>query len=282
MLNRAIASLLWMAGYAVSLLSLRVLYFITDMVFLVGYYLISYRRSVIVQNLSRAFPDMKYKEIAAISRAYTRHFFNLFAEWIKLTSISQSALNKLVQYQNVDIIQQYSDKGQNVILVMGHYGNWEALNLLPTRVDLPVYAIYKKQSSQIINKVGVWMRIRFGVRLLEKKEATRFILRNKLTPAIYVFIADQSPSAHVKESFSFLHQPTTAFAGVEKLAAAIQAVVIYMEVMPVRRGEYHVNFRLLSKDLSVTAGFLHELEKSIIQSPQYWLWSHRRWKHTVE
>lgn len=280
--HKVLFVLLWGLAYVVSLLPLRSLYLLSDFCFFVGYYIIGYRRLVIIQNLSRSFPDKKYKEIAQITKKFTHYFFDLFAEWLKLVSASERSLNKRIKFENPELLEGYMAEGKNVILIMGHYGNWECLNLLTLYAKCPIYAVYKKIRNPILNMMSAKLRARFGVGLLESKEVSRFILKHRKTPSVYLFIADQSPSRLNQECFLFLNQLTTAFSGVEKLAQLADAAVMYVEVLPGKRGCYSVSTVDMPTDKPITANFLNLLESSIKKAPEYWLWSHRRWKHSVK
>lgn len=279
---KTLSNILWYTAYPVSLLPLRALYVVSDCAYFVGYYIVGYRNSIIVQNLTRSFPQKKYREIQLISRGFTRHFFDICAEWVKLVSSSNKNLAKRITFKDIELLKHYSDAGQNVILVMGHFGNWEYLNLLSNYVQQPVYAVYKQLSNPVINNVSARLRTRFGVRLLESREASKFVLMNRANPSFYIFIADQSPPSQSRDCYIFLNQPTKVFSGVEKLAKATDSAVVYVEIMPSKRGRYTISFKPISSHVSVTPLFLNELEQSIIHSPSHWLWSHRRWKHCIE
>lgn len=279
---KTLSNLLWYTAYPVSLLPLRALYIVSDCVYFVGYYIVGYRNSIIVQNLSRSFPEKKYGEIKVISKGFTHHFFNICAEWVKLVSSSNKNLNKRIKFKNIELLKHYSYTGENVILVMGHFGNWEYLNLLPNYVQQPVYAVYKQLSNPVIDNVSARLRTRFGVRLLESREASKFVLMNRTHPSFYIFIADQSPPSQSRDCYLFLNQPTKVFSGVEKLAKATDSAVVYVEIMPSKRGSYTISFKAITSHESVTPIFLNELEQTIIHSPSHWLWSHRRWKHCAE
>lgn len=282
-LKSFISTILFITLYLVSLLPMGLLYLLSDLAFLIGYYVIGYRKAVVIDNLKRSFPEKTEDEIKELSKKFTRHLFSIFAEMLKSCSASKKFLQKRITINNIELINRYYDEDKNVVLVMGHYGNWELLNILPIYMKHPTYAIYKKQRSEILNQLGVRVRNRFGMNLLPSKESVHFILRNKANPSTYLFIADQYPAGKVTKYYTFLNQPTTAFAGADKISKSIGAAVVYLEIMPTeRRGYTCLSFTDIPPAEDVTGSFLKLLEKTILKAPQYWLWSHRRWKYKVD
>lgn len=278
-INKVISSLVFSLLFLVSLLPLRVLLVFSHLIYFVGYYLVGYRKTTVIQNLSRALPTKQYKEVVHIARKNMLYMCVMMSEWLKFTSKRKSNLRKQISFSNLEVLQNQLDKNQNVLLVLGHYGNWEALNILPTFVTQPVYAVYKKLTNPIANNLSARMRGRFGVKLLESTEAARFILRNKHNPSIYIFIADQSPRRKKQPWFRFLNQQTIAFMGIERIARAVKPAILYVEIAPQANNCYNISFTDISDLKPVTEHFFAKLEETIQRAPEYWLWSHRRWKH---
>lgn len=264
--------------YAISLLPLKVLYLLTSIMYSVGWRLLGYRKSVIIQNLTRSFPDLMYWEIDKIANQYVVNLCNTTAEWAKSFSESKKAMLKRVKID--DNVLADTDKDVDLFLTLGHFGNWELLNIIPLFDSRPIYAIYKKQSSKVADFLSHKMRCRFGVKLLESKEAARFILSNQ-TPSIYIFIADQSPASTSKVKLQFLNQQTIAFEGIERLAINKNAQILYTEIAPIKLGVYHISFQKIFDRKDIVSSFFKNLELSIKNNPSSWLWSHRRWKHIV-
>lgn len=274
-----VLGLFWLLGQ----LPLFVLYWITDALYYLNRYLIGYRRSVIIQNITRSFPELKYREVDKIADQFNRHFFGNFAEIIKYVGANISYMQKHVLLQNNDLILQEAMQNRNIFLVMGHYGNWESLNIIKSELSesTPFYAIYSELKNPIMDRLFYHLRSKFKGNLLEMRKAGTAILRQKNHGGVYLFIADQAPVGNNGRYVEFLHQPTKMLEGIEKLARACDGVVFYCEINRVKRGYYHIRFTKLNPDQNYTDSFAKELEKSIQHQPQYWLWSHRRWKRTV-
>lgn len=277
--NFILSRLAYGVFYLIGLLPLSVLYAMCRLFYFIGWKIIGYRKSVIIQNLTRSFPDKNYVEIDSIAESYSSYLFSMFAEWIKSLSESNISQFKRVHFKNPKMLEGE----ESVFLLMGHYGNWESLNMLPFVTDKPVYGIYQEQHSSISDYFCHKMRNHFGSNcaLLESKQAVRFILQNQI-PSVYLFIADQSPPIQSKIKLTFLNQPTIAFEGVERLAIRTKGRVLYTEVIPLGKGFNDISFSEIGLETEITKVFFNCLQQTILRKPQYWLWSHRRWKHKVD
>lgn len=277
-MSRFIYYCIYIIVYITSLLPLKALYLLTSIMYSLGWKIIGYRKSIVIQNLTRSFPHLKYEEINHIANEYAKNLCRIMAEWVKSFSESKKSLLSKISINNKQIAD--IDRNKDIFLVLGHFGNWELLNIIPLFDSRPVYAIYKKQTSKVADFLSHKMRCRFGINLIESKEAARFILSNN-TPSVYIFIADQSPSLSSKVRLNFLNQQTVVFEGTERLAVQKDAQILYTEILPQKRGKYTISFRKISSNRNIMSSFFSNLEISIKNNPPYWLWSHRRWKHTI-
>ncbi|MDY0344916.1 MAG: lysophospholipid acyltransferase family protein [Lentimicrobium sp.] len=272
-----------------SILPLRMLYWKAGISKWLGQHLIGYRRQVVIQNLSRAFPEANYQEINQISRDFYKHFFNVFAEIIKSASINKDEVKRRFLVTNPDLVETLHSAGKNTIILSGHTGNWEYMKFLPYYLDFPCYILYKPLSNKLIDMVTNRMRLQHGVKLLAMNQAARFILSKKDFPAMYVFLSDQSPhhldSNHI---YNFLNQPSYFFTGGVKIARSTKSALLYLEISRIRRGNYSATYRLISEDAAketeqeLMQKYVNLLEDSILAQPASWLWSHKRWKHQPE
>ncbi|AFD06392.1 lysophospholipid acyltransferase family protein [Solitalea canadensis] len=278
--------LLYKIIYLLSMLPLGVLNVIERILYFLVFNVFHYRNNIVLQNLSRSFPEKSYAEINEISKGFYKYFLTLFMEMFKMISISEKQMLKQLHVINPQLLDEYSSQGRNIILMLGHYGNWESLNILPKYFSLDFYAVYKPLSNKFFDNVIKRMRSRFGMKLLPMDQAARFMLLNKEQSNAYILISDQSPTAEAKYSSVFLNQPTYLFTGVERLAKAINAVVIYAELNNTKKAHcWEVSFSVLTEtpmeeeSFGITQKFTKRLEQTINNNPSYWLWSHKRWKH---
>lgn len=249
---------------------------------MLGYFIghiCKYRLSVCIQNLARAFPHLSYRDIHLHRRNFYRNlgrilWENLFPAGVKL-KLSRSAL---------ETINLLNKQQRQTFLLLGHYGNWEMLNQLPQHTDLPVQALYKPFKNNLFNYLIFKKRTRHGIRLLSAPQALRILLREKNSPSITFFIADQFPGHNNGIAVNFLQQNTLMFSGAEQLAKRIDAYVAYLELKPLNKQEWEVEINVICEHAietangQITTTFANMLEDSIRRDPSWWLWTHRRWK----
>ena len=271
--------------YLLSLLPAWVLRMLQHLLCWIFYRVIRYRTDIVVQNLSRSFPDKNYRQIQVMARAFYRHFSALVLETLQLLSISEKQHRQRVHLHNPEVLEHCHQQGRNIIIVMGHYGNWECLNILPRYLSFDVYAVYKPTSCRLLNMVLYRIRSRFGIKLLATNETARFMLSNRQHPNAYVFIADQSPVVKPRYQTHFLHQPTGLFTGAEQLARSLDAVVLYASVRKRNSGPgWDIYFSLITEETAdiesneITNTFAWYLEHDIRHAPEYWLWTHKQWE----
>lgn len=243
-----------------------------------------YRYHVVLQNLSRSFPEKPYAEIHALAKDFYRHFSCLVVEMIKSFSISKRELAGRVRIVNADLLEHYQREAKPMVALLGHYGNWESLSILPSKLPFPVNALYKPLSNKSVGRFIMYIRSRFGMQLIPAEKAVRQLIKAKDDASLNLFIADQFPGRNRGLPMELLNQPTALFDGAEKLAKAINAVVFYVELERNEGAGWDVHFSLITDKPTETAkgeitrSFGERLQETIRKKPAYWLWSHRRWK----
>ncbi|MEQ9064615.1 MAG: lysophospholipid acyltransferase family protein [Vicingaceae bacterium] len=272
--------------YLISLLPFRLLYILSDLVNFILFDMFRYRRDIIKGNLERSFPEKSWSEIAQIQKKFHRYFCDLTFETFKTLTISEAQVKKRVQYTCSKLFSHYAEKGQSVIIVMGHYGNWELAGASFAVEGIhKLIVIYHPLKNKRSNALVVKMRTRLGNELYAKKEVLRGMLKDRGRLTATAFIADQTPPPEGAYWTQFLNQDTPVFSGTAKLARKFDYPVIYVRVVNEKRGYYTLEAELLCEKPSVLSeaelSELHTriLEADIRKKPEYWLWSHRRWKH---
>jgi KDO2-lipid IV(A) lauroyltransferase len=274
--------------YLISLLPFWFLYLIADLLFLVLYYIIRYRREVAQENLRNAFPEKTDAERNDIERKYFKYLADLIIETIKMISISKAEMQRRVVPTNPEIVQYYFDKGKSVTAVAGHYCNWEWAGM-EFSIDNPLFVIYKPLANKAWDEFFINVRSRFGGITVAMKQTLRTMVAHKNELTVTVFAGDQTPVKDESNYFTdFLNQPTAVFLGIEKIAKLIDSVVIFYDMKRVKRGYYTYTIVPLienSKETEpheITNAHVQYLDAMIKKEPQYWLWSHRRWKFKPE
>lgn len=274
-----------------SWLPLGVLYVFSDVYYYLIYYLIRYRRRVVRENLQHAFPVKSLPEIILIEKKYYRHLCDFFVEMYRMWHMSEKEIRKRCTFVNPQVIQQYFDRGKSVIGVLGHYGNWEWMSSysLWMPADIDFFTLYKPLHNPAADQAMIHIRSRFGAKPVPKNDILRQIVENRRKGRLFLagFIGDQTPNAaNLNFWMEFLNQDTPVLIGTEKIARKFDLAVISLRMRKVKRGYYEVEFMdVCGEPKTLEPGELTRLhtrllEKYIRETPELWLWSHKRWKHS--
>jgi KDO2-lipid IV(A) lauroyltransferase len=274
--------------WIITLLPLRILYVFSDFIFLLLYYFPSYRRKVVATNIKNSFPEKSEKERKSIERKFYKHLADLFIETFKLPHMSEAEQKIRFTYSNLEIIHKLKDEKRDIIAVLGHYNNWEWPTLLPQYMRYKIVIIYKPLNNKYFNTFINTQRSKYGIILTPMSMIIREILNYKKNNinTLSVFLADQSPpKSEIKYWTTFLNQDTPIYLGTEKIAAKYDMAVVYFHIQKIKRGHYNLKIDLLFDhtaglpEYTVTEAHVRKMEEVIREQPEYWLWSHRRWKH---
>lgn len=274
----------------ISLLPFWLLYLISDLLYFFLYYIFKYRRKVVQTNLAKAFPEKSQTERKGIEKRFYSFLADMMMESIKSISISPDELKKRYKFVNLEVITKYLEDGRSVIAVSGHYGNWEWGPLsIPSELKKDVLVVYKTLSDKKFDDKINSVRSRFGAIMVSMKMTLRKVAEYKNIPHVLVLVGDQTPTREESQYFTtFLNQPTAVFLGIEKIAVKANDAVIYFSINRIKRGYYKsivkslVEFPRDTKEYEITNAHTLELENLIREKPEFWLWSHRRWKFKPE
>ncbi|MFT3737713.1 MAG: lysophospholipid acyltransferase family protein [Breznakibacter sp.] len=274
--------------WVVSLLPFWLLHRLSDAMYLLVR-LAGYRKTIIEKNLTHSFPNLNTKEIVSIRNRYYHHFCDLFVETLKLQSISENEIKRRMVFENTELVESYAKQNKDVIAVLAHYGNWEwipAINLHVTPLGVEVYHPLK---NKYMDRFMLKLRSKFGTSNFTMKSTMREILmlKRKNQRFIIGLISDQSP-ARVKIQYRtvFLNQNTPIHLGAEKIAKATGDPVVFLRVEKTGRSRYKATIIPVTDtpkataDYEITEQHVRMLEKQIVEKPEYWLWSHKRWKYS--
>jgi len=271
----------------VRIMPFRIMYLFSDMVYFLLYYVVKYRREVVQANLSSAFPEKSEGEINLLGKKFYHHLCDISLESLKGFSMSPEEIIRRHHILNPELADHYFNKGVSAIAVPGHYNNWEWGSMSPgLQIKYPIVAFYKPLSNKRVDQLSKKHRAKFNTRLASIRSTASTFNELSAKPSVYIMAADQSPT-NLEESywFDFLNHYTAWLHGPEKYARKYNWPVIYVDIQKVKRGFYELKLVLLTEDpFSVPEGeitrlYAQHLEKSILQEPAFWLWSHKRWKH---
>ncbi len=270
------------------ILPMRFNYILSDILYLVCYYIARYRRKIVRNNLKNSFPEKTEQEIKTIERKFYRHLCDTFIETLYYDRISFEESKRRVRYVNSELPNKYLDEGRPVVVYLGHYNNWEWFVNWSLSTKHRFYAIYKKLTNKAFERFYYNLRGRFGTIPLERADSFRTLMEDNQNgiPTFSAFIFDQTPRIkEIQYWTTFLNQDTAVVVGAEKVARKLNAVVIAAHPRKIKRGYYEVEFVLITEHAKDTVKFqitekcTKFLEKIIKEKPEYWLWSHKRWKH---
>ena len=283
--------LLKASTWIIQLFPLRFHYFVSDLFFLFVYYIARYRRKVVYENLNNSFPEKSPSEISLIARKFYHNFCDSLIETLYFDRISEKEIKQRLKILNKDLIESYLANGRTIILAMAHYNNWEWNCSWPLHSQLKGYVVYKRLTNKSFDLFYYNMRSRFGLTPLERADCYRQLIAdsNNKVLSITAFLMDQTPRKHeIQYWTTFLNQDTPVLTGTEKVARKLDAVVLFCHIRKIKRGYNMLEFSLIvehardTEPFEITEKATRRIEEKIIECPELWLWSHKRWKHKRE
>ncbi len=276
--------ILWL----ISILPFRLLYLVSDIFYIFLYRIFGYRKKTVITNLKLVFPDKSEKEISKLASQFYHHLSDMILESIKSMTISEKELLKRFVPKNIDLILDLEKKNKNIILMCAHYGSWEWIFILQNYVDYKGYAIYKRLSNKYFDRLVKRIRAKYNTYLITNKEAVTTLVRAKVNGELTIngFVSDQSPKVNKAYYWSeFMGVKVPMHTGAEVLAKKLDMAVVFFKVDRKKRGYYEITFETITEkpkdytDYEITDIFFKLVEKQILEAPQYYLWTHKRWKH---
>ncbi|MBN8696453.1 MAG: lysophospholipid acyltransferase family protein [Bacteroidetes bacterium] len=281
------ALLYYLVIIPISLLPFPLLYGLSNFIFFVFYYLIGYRKKVVLGNIQRSFPGKTAKEQEEICKKFYKHFCDLILESLKAFTISEKEVLKRVTCKNPEGINKYFDQGKSVIIAGGHYNNWEIFAVAVDKlIKHQVVGIYKPLTNKYFDEKMRNTRSKYGLEMISTKSVKQYLDQHLNGLTATIFAIDQSPSNPNSAYWTtFLNQDTGVLFGTEKYAKDYNYPVVFGRINKEKRGHYSFEFfDVTDKPQETAYGEITEkitrmLETDINKQPEYWLWSHRRWKH---
>jgi KDO2-lipid IV(A) lauroyltransferase len=264
------------------------LYVLSDGIFLIVYYLIGYRKKTVRENLALAFPHLSDKERLLIEKKSFHHLCDMFLEMIKTMTISKEEIGKRYRFTNLDVYHELEKKQKSVALMCAHYASYEWVISMNHYITFKGFGIYKKIANPYFDKLVRDIRSKFKATLITTKETIPTIINNNRNNvlAIYGFASDQSPK--IESAFhwiKFMGIEVPVHTGAEMLAKRYDMNVVFLKTKKIRRGYYEATLEVLSENAvtvpnyEITDRFFKLVEQQIYEAPEYYLWTHKRWKH---
>jgi KDO2-lipid IV(A) lauroyltransferase len=275
----------------IAMLPFRIIYILSDVAFFIIYHIIKYRREIVYKNISESFPEKDKNEIKQIVKKFYQNLSDFQFELIKSCNMTKKQVNERVVFKNHEIFDELYHNNKNIIVALGHCGNWEWTgNKMAMFLKHEGAAVYKPLEDKFFDDYMISIRRKYkNTLMIDYKKTLRTLL--SLSDKLYsVFmLADQSPArTEINYWKEFLGRETPFYMGMEKIARALNYAVVYLDIQREKRGFYEVEVKIIcregatTKSMEIMNSYISYLEDSIRKNPDNWLWSHRRWKYTKE
>ncbi len=274
--------------WLVSILPFRLLYAFSDVLYLLIYRIFGYRKKTVQSNLRLVFPEKSEKEISVITKKFYHHLCDMMVEAIKSMSITTAEMRNHFTFSNVELIQNLENQNRSIALMCAHYGSWEWIFVLQTYINGRGNAVYKPIANKYFDRLFKSIRAKYNSHLLSTKETAVELtnLKREGINSVTGFVSDQSPK--IDKAFhwqEFMGIRVPVHTGAEMLSKRLDISVVFFRVKRLKRGYYECTFELLAlnpkeyPDYEITDHFLKLVEAQIYEAPEYYLWTHKRWKH---
>ena len=286
---------LWSILWLISLIPLRVLYVFSDLLYPLVYYAVGYRKKMVRKNLKDSFPDKSEKELRGIERRFYHWFCDYMLETIAIASMSEKEMRRRITFKNLEHCEEIFRQGHNVALYMSHYCNWEWVISIGLHLPREVWAsqVVHELDYKPLDSIFLKLRSSMGTESVTRDVILRWIIRSTRQAQRQVlvgFISDQSPiyqSTHYWTNF-LNHPDTIVLTGTERIAKQCNFACVYLDMTRLRRGYYEariIPICMESKevpDWEITEKYFRLVEENILRAPEYWLWTHNRWKRDLK
>jgi Kdo2-lipid IVA lauroyltransferase/acyltransferase len=276
--------ILWL----ISILPFRVLYFLSDCIYVLVYRLVGYRKKTVRENLAMALPHLSVAERRLIEKKFFHHLCDIFLEMVKTLSISRKEIEKRYVFTNLDLYQAMEKQNKSIALLCAHYASYEWAVSMNFHINYTGYGIYKKIANPYFDQLVKDIRSKFKAVLITTKETARTILECSKNGhlGVFGFASDQTPRWSDNLYWHhFMGIETPIHVGGEALAKKFDMNVIFLKTKKIKRGYYEATFELMADDVQavpnykISEDFISRVEKQIYEQPEYYLWTHKRWKH---
>lgn len=276
--------LLWL----ISIIPFRLLYIFSDGIYFLVYQIIGYRKKVVRQNIALALPHLSEEERTQIEKKFYSHMCDMFLEMIKTMNITQKEIDERFKFTNLATYQNLEKQGKSIALMCAHYASYEWVLSMNKHISFKGYGIYKQIANKYFDKLVRNIRSRFKAYLITTKQSKSTIEKNKKDGilGVYGFASDQTPRwSKLLYWHHFMGIETPIHTGAEKLAKKYNMNVIFLRTKKIKRGYYEASFEVMTEDIhtipnyKLSEDFMARVEQQIHEQPEYYLWTHKRWKH---
>jgi len=287
-MQRLIYLLVYPLLWIISKLPFPLFYAVSDFVYFIVYRVAGYRKKVVRANLKTSFPEKSEKEIRKIEKTFYAHMCDMFLEMIKTMGISGDEMKRRFTFTNLEVLQELESRNKSVMLMFSHYASWEWVICLNDYIKSKGYGIYQPIGNRYFDNLVRNIRNKFGTTLISTRETVDMVEKNKVNKqlSMYGIISDQSPMLSKTHHWvSFMGVMVPAHTGAELLCKRLDLPAVFLKVKKLKRGYYQGTFEVLTEnpksmeDYQLTDKFMEMVEDQIREAPEYYLWTHKRYKH---
>jgi lauroyl/myristoyl acyltransferase len=274
--------------WIISKLPFRLFYWFSDCIYILVYYIIGYRKKIVRNNILIALPHVSEEKRLVIEKKFYHHMCDMFLEMIKTMSISSEEMKERFKITNIELLKEYEQKNKSIILLAAHYASWEWLLSINESTSFKCYGVYKKVNNKYFDAKVRAIRSKFKSILVTTDNTIALINDNEKNGvmSLYGLASDQSPQVHKTFHWQqFMGITVPVHTGAEMLAKRYDLEVVFAKVKKVKRGYYEATFVRIANnpksipDYEITDAYLKEVERQILEAPEFYFWTHKRWKH---
>ena len=271
----------------ISRLPFRIIYIFSDFLYFVLYYIIRYRKAVVLENLQNSFPEKSSAEIKKISRKFFHYLADLTIEIVKMAGMRNSDFRKRMNVENPELLYGFFLRGQSVVVLSMHYCNWEWSSSVSLFVKHKLLGVYKPLHNKNFDRFVNQNRANTGSEVVQNSKILRRLVeaeKNK-QPVLIGLIADQTPPKFHKFWLNFMNQETMFYTGPAAISKRFNYPVFFQKMEKTGRGKYRTKFELICEkpaemsEAEIMKIYIRKMEEVINRHPEFYMWSHRRWKH---
>jgi len=274
--------------WLISILPFRILYGVSDFLYFFIYRVFRYRIKTVKENLDLVFPDKTTLEKKKIQQKFYHHLSDIFLEMIKTLSAPKSVISRRFIIKNPQELKRLESLNKSIILMYGHYASYEWSIVVENHISFKGYGVYKRIANKYFDSLVKRIRRKYNTTLIHTKESISQLqeLNEKNIRVVVAFVSDQSPKLNKAYHWTdFMGIPSPCYTGAEMLAKKLNHSVAFLKIEKVKRGFYEGTIVTLAdnpsdfKNYDITDMFTKAVESQIYNSPEYYLWTHKRWKH---
>jgi KDO2-lipid IV(A) lauroyltransferase len=249
----------------------------------------SKRFKITLENITAAFPEKTSEWHLDIAFKSYQNLGITLVELLAFPKLSDSDIADYIHYENIGLLKELHSRGRGLILLSGHFGNWELLAYSARLFSkLPISIIVKPQQNESADKLLNQYRTQRGNAVIPMHNAARSIIQKLKSGEAIALLADQSATSDKDIFVDFFGRPAATYEAPAALALRFKTPIVIGFAERGDDGRYFVKLSEIPHDdlentpegvRELTQRHVKILEDAVRKRPELWSWQHRRWKH---